>query len=101
MIIDTLYKFSITRIPTNWILKRTMFKHFCGGEALHPEVIATVRRLKNNCGVNSILEYSMEADISPGDKNVAESIEKVRISQALIQKSIGGSYVSYFRRCGA
>jgi hypothetical protein len=46
VILDTLYKFSITRIPTNWILKHTMFRHFCGGESLKPDVIATMRRLK-------------------------------------------------------
>jgi proline dehydrogenase len=45
-------------IPVSWILKPTIFKHFCGGESL-AEASSTIKIL-NKYHVKTILDYSVE-----------------------------------------
>lgn len=86
----------------NWILKRTLFRHFwymrarinvssnSGGEDLDPEVRATVVRLQKK-GLSSILDLSMEADLSPGERGFKASLEKAAHIKNLLEESIGKS----------
>lgn len=49
---------NMMHFPVNWILKPTIFKHFCGGESIE-ECQSTAKILFNN-NVKSILDYSAE-----------------------------------------
>jgi proline dehydrogenase len=46
------------KAPLYWVIKKTFFAHFCGGETM-TEVKETVTKLKEN-GVSVILDYSTE-----------------------------------------
>ena len=48
--------------PLFWIIKRTFFQQFCGGEN-HEEVGPTMTRLKRS-GITAILDLSMESDLN-------------------------------------
>jgi proline dehydrogenase len=45
-------------LPVSWMLKPTIFKHFCGGETLNEA--ALVINILNNYNVKAILDYSVE-----------------------------------------
>ena len=47
------------KLPVKWILKKTLYKHFCGGVDIN-ECEVTIRGMKK-MNVNSILDYSVEA----------------------------------------
>ncbi|KAI3633954.1 hypothetical protein MIR68_007558 [Amoeboaphelidium protococcarum] len=47
---------------SNWIVKRTFFAQFCGGENAS-EVVPVMTALKSN-GISSILDLSMESDLT-------------------------------------
>jgi proline dehydrogenase len=45
-------------LPLKGVVKKTIFKHFCGGETIE-ESLATVQKL-SDAGIGSILDYSVE-----------------------------------------
>ncbi|MCE7054910.1 proline dehydrogenase family protein [Algoriphagus sp. AGSA1] len=69
------------RLPIKWIMKRTMFGHFCGGETIE-ESVEDCKKLAEY-GVESCLDYSVEGK---GDE---ESFEKttLEIRQTLIESA--------------
>ncbi|KAI8995846.1 FAD-linked oxidoreductase-like protein [Gaertneriomyces semiglobifer] len=48
--------------PMYWLIKQTLFKHFCGGEDLE-EVVPTMEAFKKS-NIGSILDLALEADLS-------------------------------------
>lgn len=56
---------NMIHFPVNWILKPTIFKHFCGGENID-ECQSTAKNLFNN-NIKSILDYSAEGSESEED----------------------------------
>ena len=62
----TLLNFALAiRFPIKWIVKPTIFKHFCGGETLSECTFAVKNLEKHN--VKAILDYSVEGKESPQD----------------------------------
>ena len=58
--LTTLTLFSLKyKLPIKWILKKTLYKHFCGGVDIN-ECELTIQGMKK-MNVNSILDYSVEA----------------------------------------
>ncbi len=58
--LTTLTLFSLKyKLPIKWILKKTLYKHFCGGVDIN-ECEVTIQGMKK-MNVNSILDYSVEA----------------------------------------
>ena len=58
--LTTLTLFSLKyKLPVKWILKKTLYKHFCGGVDIN-ECEVTIHGMKK-MNVNSILDYSLEA----------------------------------------
>jgi proline dehydrogenase len=58
--LTTLTLFSLKyKLPVKWILKKTLYKHFCGGVDIN-ECEVTIQGMKK-MNVNSILDYSVEA----------------------------------------
>ena len=58
--LTTLTLFSLKyKLPIKWILKKTLYKHFCGGVDIN-ECEVTIEGMKK-MNVNSILDYSVEA----------------------------------------
>ena len=56
----TLLNFALAiRFPIKWIVKPTIFKHFCGGEILE-DCINTVEKLSKS-NIYSILDFSAES----------------------------------------
>lgn len=47
-------------LPIKWMIKATIFKHFCGGETI-AECDTTIKNLYNG-GVGTILDYSIEGE---------------------------------------
>jgi len=68
------------KLPIKFIIRNTVFKHFCGGEDIN-ECQATARNL-NAFHVGAILDYSVEgADNESGfNKTVAETIRTIEIA---------------------
>jgi proline dehydrogenase len=59
-----LLKFAMfLRLPTNWIIKPTVFAQFCGGESLN-ECKLTISSLAQH-SVYSILDYAVERELNP------------------------------------
>lgn len=52
-------------LPVEWLIKRTIFEQFCGGETIE-ECQATIDRLGNS-GIGAILDYSVEGKRSEED----------------------------------
>ncbi len=52
------------RLPVNWLVKKTVFEHFCGGENIQ-ECGKTIKKLAEY-NIGTILDYSVE-----GEKNEA------------------------------
>ncbi len=73
--------------PIKKIIKRTLFKQFCGGETLE-ECLKIINKLAKS-GIKSIPDYSVEGESE--EKNYAENTEIIRrtISLAAKQKAIG------------
>lgn len=53
------------RLPIKWIIKRTIFRQFCGGESI-AESLSVVNKL-SDYGVRTILDYSVEGKIKEED----------------------------------
>ncbi|MCH2225098.1 MAG: proline dehydrogenase family protein [Crocinitomicaceae bacterium] len=53
------------RLPIKWIVKRTIFKQFCGGESITESISASDQLAKHN--VHTILDYSIEGKTSDED----------------------------------
>ncbi|KAJ9079979.1 proline dehydrogenase [Entomophthora muscae] len=59
--------------PAYWVIKRTIFKHFCGGED-REDVVPFMRDLQK-ANIGSILDFSIEADLpAEGDTRSAEEV---------------------------
>lgn len=52
------------RFPISWIVKPTIYSHFCGGETIG-DCIPTIRKL-SGYNVKSVLDYSVEGGEDPG-----------------------------------
>lgn len=68
-----------TKLPINGIIKKTIFKQFCGGETIQ-ECDETIKTL-GSFGVGTILDYSVEGKTSDEDfeytvKEIISTIEK-------------------------
>ncbi len=57
------------RIPINWIVKPTIYMHFCGGENID-DCMPTVEKL-GRYKVKSVLDYSVEGGENPEQINAA------------------------------
>jgi proline dehydrogenase len=57
------------RIPICWIVKPTIYSHFCGGETIG-DCIPTIRKL-SGYNVKSVLDYSVEGGENPGQIQAA------------------------------
>lgn len=68
-------------LPINGLIKKTIFKQFCGGESL--EESKTVIRKLNNSNVKTILDYSMEGTEDPAEheKTTKEVIKIIHMAQ--------------------
>ncbi len=51
-------------LPISWIVKPTIYSHFCGGETIG-DCIPTIRKL-SGYNVKSVLDYSVEGGENPG-----------------------------------
>jgi len=60
------------RLPINFIIKRTIFKQFCGGEDIE-ECSKTINSLATQ-GVGTILDYSVEGKTSENDFELTTQI---------------------------
>lgn len=60
-------------VPAYWIIKKTIFKQFCGGED-REDVVPFMHELQK-AGIGSILDFSIEADLpAEGDTRTPEEI---------------------------
>jgi proline dehydrogenase len=57
------------RFPIKWIVKPTIYSHFCGGETIE-DCLPTVTRL-SKYNVKSILDYSVEGKENPDEIEAA------------------------------
>ena len=57
------------RFPINWIVKPTIYSHFCGGETIS-DCIPTIKKL-SGYNVKSVLDYSVEGGENPGEIQAA------------------------------
>lgn len=57
------------RFPIGWIVKPTIYSHFCGGETIG-DCLPTIRKLARY-GVRSVLDYSVEGGEEPGQIEAA------------------------------
>jgi proline dehydrogenase len=74
-------------IPIKWMIKPTIFKHFCGGETVEESRKKMDELAKNN--IKSILDYSAEGKESEQDfDNCTEEIISI-IKEASHNKNIG------------
>src|SRR5690606_32894948 len=46
------------RLPVKWLIKQTIYEHFCGGESIEDSSL-TIKEL-NGYGIGAILDYSVE-----------------------------------------
>ncbi|MCO6510561.1 MAG: proline dehydrogenase family protein [Aridibacter famidurans] len=68
-------------LPVEWLIKRTIFEQFCGGETIE-ECQATIDRLGNS-GIGAILDYSVEgktteADFDFGKEEVIRNLDRAK-----------------------
>jgi len=70
-----------TRIPINWIIRKTVFQHFCGGESI-TDSEKTMQELKVH-NIKSILDYSEEGANTEQsfDKSVVETLNTMRMAK--------------------
>ncbi|REJ78598.1 MAG: proline dehydrogenase [Acidobacteria bacterium] len=68
-------------LPVEWLIKRTVFEQFCGGETIE-ECQATIDRLGNS-GIGAILDYSVEGktsehDFEHGKEEVIRNLDRAK-----------------------
>lgn len=68
------------RLPVRWILKPTIFSHFCGGESIE-ECRETINRLGDS-GIQTILDYSAEGRETEAefDRTASEVMKTIRMA---------------------
>jgi proline dehydrogenase len=74
------------RLPVRWVLKPTVFKHFCGGENI-AGCDPIINRLKQS-GIDTILDFSAEgrateADFTVTHEQILLTIEKATTNDAV------------------
>ena len=74
------------RIPVNFIVKKTIFKQFCGGETID-ECTPTIKTL-SKLNIGTILDYSVEGKIEEDDFDQTTEIIIQTIEKAAIDKDI-------------
>ncbi len=74
------------RLPVNFIIKRTIFKQFCGGETIN-ECTKTIHTLGAH-QIGTILDYSVEGKIKEDDFDQTAKIIIQTIKKAASEKSI-------------
>ena len=74
------------RIPVNFIVKKTIFKQFCGGETID-ECTPTIKTL-SKFNIGTILDYSVEGKIEEDDFDQTTEIIIQTIEKAAIDKDI-------------
>ena len=74
------------RIPVNFIVKKTIFKQFCGGETID-ECTPTIKTL-SKFNIGTILDYSVEGKIEEDDFDQTTEIIIQTIEKAAIGKDI-------------
>lgn len=67
-------------IPFAWLIKPTIFKHFCGGETIKESFVAV--RLLEKYNIKSILDYSVEGKESIEDIELAYKETLISIKNA-------------------
>lgn len=76
---------NVVRQPANFIVKKTFFEQFCGGESL-VEAVAATQRLRDS-GVSCIFDYAAEGLV--GEENVYDAAASVVESTILQARDIG------------
>jgi proline dehydrogenase len=68
------------RLPIKWVVKNTIFSHFCGGESIE-DCQKTIDNLAKY-GIGTILDYSVEGEKNESsfDKTAQEIIETVEMA---------------------
>ena len=74
------------RLPVNFIVKKTIFKQFCGGENIQ-ECTKTIQALGTH-QIGTILDYSVEGKIKEDDFDQTAKIIIQTIEKAASEKSI-------------
>ena len=109
--LTTLTLFSLKyKLPVKWILKKTLYKHFCGGVDIN-ECEVTIQGMKK-MNVNSILDYSVEAlkteldfdkackkkmeivDLSFSNESIPFAVFKSRLPVGSSAKIISGLFIN-------
>ena len=73
------------RLPVSFIVKRTIFKQFCGGETIS-ECSPTIKALGQ--GIGTILDYSVEGKTQEDDFDKTTAIIIETIKKAHTEKNI-------------
>ena len=74
------------RLPVNFIVKKTIFKQFCGGETIS-ECTPTIQSLGSQ-GIGTILDYSVEGKTNEDDFDKTTDIIIDTIKKANTEKNI-------------
>ena len=74
------------RLPVNFIVKKTIFKQFCGGETIS-ECTSTIQSLGSQ-GIGTILDYSVEGKTNEDDFDKTTDIIIDTIKKANTEKNI-------------
>ncbi|KAJ3187523.1 hypothetical protein HDU85_006818 [Gaertneriomyces sp. JEL0708] len=97
MLIETADKLKLGE-PMYWLIKQTLFKHFCGGEDLE-EVVPTMEAFKKS-NIGSILDLALEADLSAASlTGTAAQIQTRKVAEMFresinIASQTSGSFVA-------
>jgi len=76
---------NVIRQPANFVVKKTFFEQFCGGESL-VEAVAATQRLRDS-GISCIFDYAAEGLV--GEENVYDAAASVVESTILQARDIG------------
>jgi len=73
-------------LPVKWLIKKTIFSQFCGGENID-ECASTIKNLDDN-KVGTILDYSLEgketnADLDATTQEIIATIERAKADNAI------------------
>ncbi|KAI8608741.1 FAD-linked oxidoreductase-like protein [Chytriomyces sp. MP71] len=74
------------RQAAHWVVKKSFFAHFCGGEDIN-EVHATMMRYRER-GIGVILNYAVEAEVSANIPSIEHIVaEAKRVSLGMIESA--------------